>query len=131
MYVSRERLMMPHCLDLLRRSRIALFAVDEAHCISQWGHDFRRDYQGLGILKETFPDIPLAALTATADAQTRRDIATRLHLDDAPVFAAGYDRPNLFYRIIAKNKPLDQLLRFLQDEHPGDAGIVYCFTRKD
>ena len=85
--------MMPHCLDLLRRCRIALFAVDEAHCISQWGHDFRRDYQALGILKERFPETPLMALTATADDPTRRDIAERLHLDEARLFAAGYDRP--------------------------------------
>jgi len=130
LYVSPERLMMPHCLDLLRRSRIALFAVDEAHCISQWGHDFRRDYQALGILKERFPETPLLALTATADGPTRRDIAERLHLDDARLFAAGYDRPNLFYRIVPKQNAREDLHRFIQDEHPGDAGIVYCQTRR-
>ncbi|HWB48256.1 MAG TPA: DNA helicase RecQ [Stellaceae bacterium] len=130
LYVSPERLVMPHCLDLLRQCRVALFAVDEAHCISQWGHDFRRDYQGLGILKERFPDTPLIALTATADDPTRRDIAARLHLEAARVFAAGYDRPNIFYRIVEKRQPRDDLLRFLQEEHPGDAGIVYCLTRR-
>jgi ATP-dependent DNA helicase RecQ len=130
LYVSPERLAMPHCLELLRRSRIALFAVDEAHCISQWGHDFRRDYQGLGILKERFPETPLVALTATADGPTRRDIAQRLHLEEAPVFAAGYDRPNLFYRVVPKGNPREDLHRLIADEHASDAGIVYCQTRR-
>jgi ATP-dependent DNA helicase RecQ len=130
LYVSPERLVMPHCLDLLRRCRIALFAIDEAHCISQWGHDFRRDYQSLGILKQTFPDTPLMALTATADDPTRRDIAERLHLGTAQLFAAGYDRPNLFYRVVPKQNAREDLLRFLDEEHTGDAGIVYCLTRK-
>jgi ATP-dependent DNA helicase RecQ len=130
LYVAPERLTTPRCLEMLRRCRIALFAIDEAHCISQWGHDFRRDYQGLGILKQSFPEIPLLALTATADAPTRRDIAAQLHLETAPVFAAGYDRPNLFYRVVAKRNAREDLLRFLDDEHPGDAGIVYCLTRR-
>jgi ATP-dependent DNA helicase RecQ len=130
LYVSPERLLMPHCLDLLRQCRVALFAIDEAHCISQWGHDFRRDYQGLGILKERFPNTPLMALTATADDPTRRDIVVRLHLETARVFAAGYDRPNIFYRVIEKRQPRDDLLRFLNDEHPEDAGIAYCLTRR-
>jgi ATP-dependent DNA helicase RecQ len=130
LYLSPERLAMPHCLDLLRRCRVALFAVDEAHCISQWGHDFRRDYQGLSVLKEQFPETPLLALTATADDPTRRDIAVRLHLEAARAFAAGYDRPNLFYRVIAKRNAREDLLRFLNDEHSGDAGIVYCLTRR-
>jgi ATP-dependent DNA helicase RecQ len=129
-YVSPERLMTPGCLELLWRCQIALFAIDEAHCISQWGHDFRRDYQALGILKQSFPDTPLMALTATADGPTRRDIAERLHLGAARLFAAGYDRPNLFYRVVAKRNARDDLLRFLDDEHPGDAGIVYCLTRR-
>ncbi len=130
LYVSPERLMMPRCLEMLRRCRIALFAIDEAHCISQWGHDFRRDYQALGVLKESFPDTPLMALTATADGPTRRDIAEQLHLEAARLFAAGYDRPNLFYRVVAKRNARDDLLRFLDDEHPGDSGIVYCLTRR-
>ena len=130
LYVSPERLNIPGCLEMLRRCDIALFAIDEAHCISQWGHDFRRDYQALGILKQSFPDIPLMALTATADGPTRRDIAAQLHLEAARLFAAGYDRPNLFYRVVPKRSARDDLLRFLDDEHPGDAGIVYCLTRR-
>src|SRR6202035_3403073 len=129
-YVSPERLMTPGCLELLRRCHIALFAIDDGDCISQWGHDFRRDYQALGILKQSFPDTPLMALTATADDPTRRDIAERLHLGAARLFAAGYDRPNLFYRVVAKRNARDDLLRFLEDEHPGDSGIVYCLTRR-
>jgi ATP-dependent DNA helicase RecQ len=130
LYISPERLMTPHCLDILERSRLALFAVDEAHCISQWGHDFRPEYQRLSILKVRFPRVPLLALTATADEPTRRDIITQLGLGHAPVFAAGYDRPNLFYRVVVKRNPLEQLRRFLDREHKGDAGIVYRFTRR-
>ena len=130
LYVSPERLTMPHCLAMLRACRIALFAIDEAHCISQWGHDFRRDYQALGILKQNFPDTPLMALTATADGPPRRDIAEQLHLGEARLFAAGYDRPNLFYRVVAKRNAREDLLRFLDDEHPGDSGSVYCLTRR-
>ncbi len=130
LYVSPERLLSPRCLDLLGRCRLALFAVDEAHCISQWGHDFRPEYQQLSVLKQRFPRVPLLALTATADEPTRRDIIAQLGLGQAPVFAAGYDRPNLYYRVVAKRSPLDQLWHFLAAEHPGDAGIVYCFTRK-
>ncbi len=130
LYVSPERLVTKHCLDLLGRTRLALFAIDEAHCISQWGHDFRPEYQQLSILKQRFPAVPLVALTATADEPTRRDIIAQLGLADAPVFAAGYDRPNLFYRVLAKRRPLDQLWEFLAAEHPDDAGIVYCFTRR-
>ena len=130
LYISPERLATPRCLELLSRTRLALFAVDEAHCISQWGHDFRPEYQQLSILKERFPDVPLLALTATADEPTRRDIVTQLRLAKARIFAAGYDRPNLFYRVIAKRDPLEQLWAFLREEHPGDAGIVYCSTRR-
>jgi len=130
LYVSPERLSTPRCLELLSRCRLALFAVDEAHCISQWGHDFRPDYQQLSILKDRFSGIPLVALTATADDPTRCDIIAQLGLAQARIFAAGYDRPNLFYRIVPKSAPLDQLWRFLSEEHHGDAGIVYCFTRR-
>ncbi len=130
LYVAPERLLTPRCLELLEHSRIALFAIDEAHCISQWGHDFRPEYQQLSVLKQRFPEVPLMALTATADTPTRCDIIAQLSLGEAPVFAAGYDRPNLFYRIVPKRNPLEQLRRFLAAEHPDDAGIVYCFTRK-
>ena len=130
LYVSPERLMMPRCLELLSHTRLALFAVDEAHCISQWGHDFRQEYQQLSILKERFAGVPVMALTATADGPTRRDIIAQLGLAGARTFAAGYDRPNLFYRVVAKQSPLEQLWRFLATEHPADAGIVYCLTRR-
>jgi ATP-dependent DNA helicase RecQ len=130
LYVSPERLVTPRCLELLAHCRLALFAVDEAHCISQWGHDFRPEYQQLSILRERFPGVPLLALTATADGPTRRDIAAQLQLADARVFAAGYDRPNLFYQVVPKQNPREQLWRFLTEEHPVDAGIVYCFTRR-
>jgi ATP-dependent DNA helicase RecQ len=130
LYVSPERLLSAPCLALLGRCRIALFAIDEAHCISQWGHDFRPEYQKLAVLRKRFPQVPLIALTATADAPTQRDIIAQLRLDRAPVFAAGYDRPNLFYRVVDKRNPREQLRRFLAAEHQGDAGIVYCFTRR-
>jgi ATP-dependent DNA helicase RecQ len=130
LYVSPERLLTTRCLDLLTRSRIALFAIDEAHCISQWGHDFRPEYQKLTLLRERFAGVPLLALTATADAPTQHDIVAQLRLDTAPVFAAGYDRPNLFYRVVDKHNPQDQLRHFLVEEHAEDAGIVYCFTRR-
>jgi ATP-dependent DNA helicase RecQ len=130
LYVSPERLLTSRCMELLARARLALFAVDEAHCISQWGHDFRQEYQQLSTLKERFPEVPLVALTATADDPTRRDIVAQLRLTQARIFAAGYDRPNLFYRVILKRNPLEQLWHFLSSKHPDDAGIVYCFTRR-
>ena len=130
LYVSPERLVTVRCLELLSHRQLALFAVDEAHCISQWGHDFRPEYQQLSILKERFPGVPLVALTATADGPTRRDIVEQLGLAKAKIFAAGYDRPNLFYRVVPKRNPLEQLWRFLSVDHPEDAGIVYCFTRR-
>ena len=130
LYVAPERLMTARCLGLLERTTLALFAIDEAHCISQWGHDFRPEYQQLSILKGRFPRVPVIALTATADEPTRRDIIAQLSLGSAPVFAAGYDRPNLFYQIVPKRKPLEQLAYFLSAQHPNDAGIVDCSTRK-
>jgi ATP-dependent DNA helicase RecQ len=128
-YVAPERLTMPGFLDLLARSRIALFAIDEAHCVSQWGHDFRPDYRQLAILHERFPEVPRLALTATADEPTRRDIQRQLKLDDARLFVAGFDRPNITYRVVLKSEPKAQLARLIA-EHPGDAGIVYCMTRR-
>src|SRR5271168_4413933 len=129
LYVAPERLTMPGFLDLLARCRIALFAIDEAHCVSQWGHDFRPDYRQLAILHERFPEVPRLALTATADEPTRRDIQRQLKLDDARLFVAGFDRPNITYRVVLKSEPKAQLARFIA-EHPGDAGIVYCMTRR-
>ncbi len=130
LYVAPERLLMPRCLDQLSRARLALFAIDEAHCVSQWGHDFRPEYLGLSVLHERFPDIPRIALTATADPQTRTEIIARLALDRARVFVSSFDRPNIRYTIVDKAEPRDQLLRFIRDEHPGDAGIVYCLSRR-
>ncbi|MBX6367971.1 MAG: DNA helicase RecQ [Rhodospirillales bacterium] len=130
LYVAPERLVTPRCLDLLSKTRLALFAIDEAHCVSQWGHDFRPEYLQLSILHERFPDVPRVALTATADGPTRRDIIERLGLTGAPVFAAGFDRPNIRYRVVPKREPRTQLWAFLQEEHRTDAGIVYCQTRR-
>ncbi len=130
LYVAPERLMMPRMLELLAESRIALFAIDEAHCVSQWGHDFRPEYLQLSVLHERFPDIPRIALTATADPQTRDEIITRLALDKARVFVSSFDRPNIRYTIVDKQDARAQLLRFIRDEHDGDAGIVYCLSRK-
>jgi len=130
LYVAPERLTTPRCLDLLARSRIALFAIDEAHCVSQWGHDFRPEYLQLSVLHERFPGVPRIALTATADPQTRSEIIARLALQDAQVFVSSFDRPNIRYTIVDKNNPREQLLRFLREEHPGDAGIVYCLSRR-
>ena len=129
LYVAPERLTMPRTLELLAGTRIALFAIDEAHCVSQWGHDFRPEYLALSVLHERFPHVPRIALTATADTATRRDIAERLKLGEARVFAAGFDRPNIRYSVVAKHEPRQQLLAFLDAEHRGDAGIVYCRTR--
>jgi len=130
LYVAPERLTTPRCLELLARSSIALFAIDEAHCVSQWGHDFRPEYLQLSLLHEQFPDVPRIALTATADPQTRSEIISRLALDDARVFVSSFDRPNIRYTIVDKTDPRAQLLRFLREEHPGDAGIVYCLSRR-
>jgi ATP-dependent DNA helicase RecQ len=129
-YVAPERLVTPRCLELLARCRLALFAIDEAHCVSQWGHDFRPEYAQLSVLHERFPEVPRVALTATADGPTRSDILTRLKLDAARVFAAGFDRPNIRYRVVAKAEAKAQLLQFLSAEHQADAGIVYCLSRR-
>jgi ATP-dependent DNA helicase RecQ len=129
-YVAPERLMTPRCLDLLEASKIALFAIDEAHCVSQWGHDFRPEYIKLSILHERFPQVPRIALTATADPQTRAEIAHRLQLDEARQFVSSFDRPNIRYQIVEKANGRNQVLDFIKTEHPDDAGIVYCLSRK-
>lgn len=130
LYIAPERLTQERCLALLEQASIALFAIDEAHCVSQWGHDFRADYLQLSLLHERFPTIPRIALTATADERTRAEIIMRLDLSHARQFIAGFDRPNIRYRIALKTNARAQLLRFLQDEHAGHAGIVYCLSRK-
>lgn len=129
LYLAPERLVQPRMLDFLRGLEIALFAIDEAHCVSQWGHDFRPEYLQLGQLAEQFPQVPRIALTATADKRTREEIVTRLHLQDAERFLSSFDRPNIFYRIVPKESPRKQLLAFLA-ERRSDAGIVYCLSRK-
>jgi len=130
LYIAPEKLATANTLSLLQRIKIALFAIDEAHCVSQWGHDFRVDYLQLSILHEQFPSIPRIALTATADKKTRQEIIQRLALDQAKSFVSGFDRPNIRYRIIQKQNPKQQLLRFIRTEHAHDAGIVYCLSRK-
>jgi ATP-dependent DNA helicase RecQ len=130
LYVAPERLLQPRTLALLERARIALFAIDEAHCVSQWGHDFRADYLKLEVLHQRFAQIPRIALTATADPRTREEIVNRLALHDARQFIVGFDRPNIQYRIREKEKPRQQLLRFLREEQAGHAGIVYCLSRQ-
>ena len=130
LYIAPERLAQPGCLDWLKQQDIALFAIDEAHCVSQWGHDFRADYLALNVLHEQFPDVPRIALTATADSRTREEIIQRLELARARHFISGFDRPNIQYRITEKTSPRKQLLAFLNAEHKDDAGIVYCLSRK-
>ncbi|MFI6230788.1 DNA helicase RecQ [Micromonospora echinospora] len=129
LYLAPEALGSRATLNLLDRGRIALFAIDEAHCVAQWGHDFRPDYLALSMLHERWPGVPRIALTATATSATRTEIATRLDLTDARHFVASFDRPNIQYRIVPKREPRKQLLALLRDEHPGDAGIVYCLSR--
>ena len=130
LYVAPERLATEGFLALLERARVALFAIDEAHCVSQWGHDFRPEYLQLSLLHERFPDVPRVALTATADPQTRDEIAARLGLTDARVFVSSFDRPNIRYAIVDKQDARTRLLRFIRDEHAGEAGIVYCLSRR-
>jgi ATP-dependent DNA helicase RecQ len=130
LYVAPERLLTPRCLELLDRAQLALFAIDEAHCVSQWGHDFRPEYLQLAVLHERYPRIPRIALTATADPQTRAEIIARLALDDARVFISSFDRPNIRYAIVDKADARAQFLAFYREEHAGDAGIVYCLSRR-
>ena len=129
LYLAPERLRVPSTVDLLARASISLFAIDEAHCVAQWGHDFRPDYLQLSVLHEIWPTVPRIALTATATEQTHREIQKRLQLADAKHFVASFDRPNIQYRIATKNAPQQQLLELLRSEHHGDAGIVYCLSR--
>ena len=129
LYVAPERLLTPRFLALLARMQIALFAIDEAHCVSQWGHDFRPEYRQLTLLHERWPHVPRIALTATADAPTRREIVERLALQDARQFVSSFDRPNIRYTVQAKHNSRKQLLDFLED-HSGDSGIVYCLSRR-
>ncbi|MBF0178390.1 MAG: DNA helicase RecQ [Magnetococcales bacterium] len=130
LYVSPERLLMPHTLEWLKGRPLALFAIDEAHCVSQWGHDFRAEYLGLGVLHDHFPGVPRLALTATADLPTRAEIIKRLGLEGARHFISSFDRPNIRYRIIIKERPLEQFLQFWRAGHTKDTGIVYRLSRK-
>ncbi len=130
LYVAPERLMMPRMLELAARSKLALFAIDEAHCVSQWGHDFRPEYLQLSVLHERFPRVPRIALTATADPHTRAEIVHRLALEEARLFISSFDRPNIRYTVVEKLDARAQALRFIREQHPGEAGIVYCLSRK-
>ncbi|MFB9705356.1 DNA helicase RecQ [Streptosporangium nondiastaticum] len=129
LYLAPERLRSEQTLRLLGNGKISLFAIDEAHCVAQWGHDFRPDYLALSTLHERWPDVPRIALTATATPATHAEIAARLNLGEARHFVASFDRPNIQYRIVPKNEPRRQLLELLRTEHPGDSGIVYCLSR--
>ncbi|MFD0212547.1 DNA helicase RecQ [Streptomyces hirsutus] len=129
LYLAPERLRLNNSLELLSRGKISVFAIDEAHCVSQWGHDFRPDYLSLSLLGERWPDVPRIALTATATHATHQEITERLAMPDARHFVASFDRPNIQYRIVPKADPKKQLLSFLREEHAGDAGIVYCLSR--
>lgn len=130
LYLAPERLVLPRTMALLERAQVALFAIDEAHCVSQWGHDFRSDYLGLGVLAERFPDVPRIALTATATPATHSELTERLHLGNAEHFVASFDRPNITYRIEPKQSGRSQLINFITTEHSGDSGIVYCLSRR-
>jgi len=130
LYVAPERLLSEGMLGLLEQTQIALFAIDEAHCVSQWGHDFRKEYQQLFVLQQRFPQVPRIALTATADERTRQEIVAQLGLHQATIFINSFDRPNIRYTIAEGQNGKEQLWRFLEQEHAGDAGIVYCLSRK-
>jgi ATP-dependent DNA helicase RecQ len=129
LYLAPERLCSEATLQLLGQGAIALFAIDEAHCVAQWGHDFRPDYLALSALHERWPTVPRIALTATATPATRAEVAQRLNLGQARHFVSSFDRPNIRYRIAPKNEPRRQLLDLLRTDHPADAGIVYCLSR--
>ncbi len=131
LYVAPERLLTEEFIELLSRTKISLFAIDEAHCVSQWGHDFRPVYTGLKVLAEIFPKVPRIALTATADAATRKDIIAGLALEDAEIFIAGFDRPNINYTITPRQNGRKQLLDFIRANHAGHNGIIYCLSRKN
>lgn len=130
LYVAPERLFMPRFLQILEQINIALFAIDEAHCVSQWGHDFRPEYIQLSLLHERFPHVPRVALTATADEPTRSEIIERLNLTKARQYISSFDRPNIRYRIVQKQNPREQLHSFIESEHRNDSGIIYCLSRK-
>ncbi len=130
LYIAPERLLTQRCLEMLDGVQIALFAIDEAHCVSQWGHDFRPEYIRLSVLHERYPEVPRIALTATADGQTRTEIIERLQLDEARQFISSFDRPNIRYQIVEKENVRRQLLDFITTEHAGEAGIIYCLSRK-
>ncbi len=131
LYMAPERLLNEHTLNLIEQCEIALFAIDEAHCVSQWGHDFRKEYQQLSMLHTRFPNVPRIALTATADARTRDEIIEQLSLQQARVFINSFDRPNIHYAIAESGNSREALWRFLEQNHPDDAGIVYCLSRKN
>ena len=130
LYVAPERLVMEEFLEILDQVNIALFAIDEAHCVSQWGHDFRPDYTALSLLANRFKEIPRIALTATADQATRKDIVDRLKLAEGKTFIGGFDRPNIHYSILERNNPKKQVYDFIRNHHAGDSGIIYCISRK-
>ena len=130
LYVAPERLVMPDFVELLKMVKVALFAIDEAHCVSQWGHDFRPDYTALSFLAERFEGVPRIALTATADRATRKDIIERLKLEGGKIFIGGFDRPNIHYSILERNNPKKQVYDFIMNNHPEDSGIIYCISRK-
>lgn len=129
LYVAPERLLTQRFLAMLRQVKLAMFAIDEAHCVSQWGHDFRPEYLGLSVLKEYWPNVPVMALTATATSNTQLEITQRLNLQNAKHYVASFDRPNIFYNIVVKDKAREQLLRFIKNKHIGHSGIVYCSSR--
>jgi len=130
LYLSPERLLMPNTLSFFDQLEIGLFAIDEAHCVSQWGHDFRKEYKQLECLPTRFPKVPRIALTATADKRVRKEIVEQLHLEQAQQFVHSFDRPNICYQVVDANNSRQQLWQFLNDNHPNDAGIVYCLSRK-